>query len=243
MMKTVVRSLLVLTLLLVIFNAYLRMDAGGIGCQDWPSCYGQAATINDKEISPLFSLAGLLGGFLLLGVFSWLEFRREPGSPKYTDTRIKHIRPLVLIALVFLGLQIILGGLTSANFAANSCPSLPACEGVLFPDATIFSAIKLSSTTASLSQASIHIAHRWGAILAALAIGFAAVAAFQGTGETRHVAILTLVVLAMEMILGVTAVIVSIPLTLAVAHTALAAILLITLMKLLALSVVRWIPD
>jgi cytochrome c oxidase assembly protein subunit 15 len=312
--KILVRTSLILTLLLLMMNAYVRMDAFGIGCQDWPSCYGMIA--NGPDISaddpaaqltpsgfsmrvltfalgfcilllgalalrskwnlgicitlagvatlliwtgfhsagafnPVMVMANLIGGFTALGLLAWLEFRQEPGSPNYTQTRIQHIRPLVLIALFLVSLQVILGGLTSVNFAARSCPSLPDCEGVWFPDATIFSALKLTGpvsttngvVTTGLEQIAIHIAHRWGAILSLIAILVAGLTAIQGTSETRKFAYLALIVLLIEFALGIVSVIVAIPITLAVAHNALAALLLLTLMKLLALSEVRWVPD
>ncbi|MFT5139529.1 MAG: cytochrome c oxidase assembly protein subunit 15, partial [Rhodothermales bacterium] len=166
--------------------------------------------------------------------------------------RVRQIRPVVLTALFFVGLQITLGGLSSVNFAATACPSLPDCEGVWFPDATIFSALKLSRevatnsggvATGGVERIAIHMAHRWGALLASIAIIIAVLTAIAGTGETRKIAYLALLILLIEIGLGVVPVIVAVPIILAVAHTVFAGLLLLTLLKLLALSEVRWVPD
>ncbi|MFT5770180.1 MAG: heme A synthase [Lysobacterales bacterium] len=206
----------------------------------------------DSQYKPLTVMADLMAGFLVLGLLAWLEFRFEPGSPNYTQTRVRQIRPVVLTALFFVGLQITLGGLSSVNFAATACPSLPDCEGVWFPDATIYSAVKLDKQVVTASgkvakggfeQIAIHMAHRWGALLASITIIIAALTAIVATGETRKVAFLTLFILFIEIGLGVVPVIIAVPITLAVMHTVFAALLLLTLLKLLALSEVRWMPD
>ena len=314
-LKLLVRTSLVLAMLTLALNTYLRLSTFGIGCEPWPSCYGLIANVqHDRELSgitgiplvlilqralvcalglcvlflsalwfkrkrhqlicfvlsgvtlmwvwiaftsesqyrPLMVMADLMVGFLVLGLLAWLEFRQEPGSPNHTQTRIRLIRPLALTALFFLGLQITLGGLSSANFAANACPSLPDCEGVWFPDATIYSALKLTKEVptnldgvaiGSLERIAIAVAHRWGALLAFIAIVIAALTAIEGTGETRKIAFLALFVLLIEFGLGVVPVIIAVPITLAVAHTVVAALLLLILLKLLALSEVRWVPD
>ncbi len=197
-------------------------------------------------------MGNMLGGFTMLGLLGWLVFRHEPGSANHTQTRIEHIRPHVLAALFLLGLQIILGGLTSANFAAASCQTLPDCHGIWFPDGTIYSAFKLNVTrevtsagiaTGGPERIAIHLAHRWGAALSFLAILIAAIAGIRGTYETRKVALIALFILAIEFALGVASVMGGIPITIAVAHNWVAGLLLLALLKLLALSRVRWVPD
>ena len=34
-------SLIILTLIVIVFGAYVRLTDAGLGCPDWPGCYGQ----------------------------------------------------------------------------------------------------------------------------------------------------------------------------------------------------------
>ncbi len=199
--------------------------------------------------NPAVVMGNLVGGFTMLGLLGWLVFRFEPGAARYTGTRIRHIRPLVLVALFMLGFQMILGGLTSANFAAMACQTLPDCNGSWFPDATIYSAFKLNEpreVTASgmvvggLERVAIHQAHRVGAVLTTLAVIAAAITAIMATAATRKVAYFVLVLLFVEFGIGVAAIITGLPIGLAVAHNWLAGLLMLTMLKLLALSRETW---
>ena len=79
--------------------------------------------------NPLITMGNLLGGMALLGLLWWLLQRETegggapPGQPG--------LRPLALIALGLVVMQIVLGGWSSANYASASCPGLISCEGEL----------------------------------------------------------------------------------------------------------------
>ncbi len=62
-------------------------------------------------------MGNLSGGFALLGLLGWMIFRdaRPHANASYK------VRRWVVAALVLLCIQIALGGLTSANFAATAC--------------------------------------------------------------------------------------------------------------------------
>lgn len=326
-MKTLARVSLLLVIVLVAVSAYLRLHEAGIGCPDWPACYGLIGQVEEAETSsaaesayarivaesdaplawaaplhrlvasllglcivflnllafrhrkhrsisfgllaltvflavigirsgalhhPAIVMSNLLGGFTMLGLLGWLVFRMDPGSAHYTATRIRHVRPLVITALAILGFQIVLGGYTSANFAATACQTVPHCDGNWFPDATIYSALKLNESheisaegiaLGGMERKAIHMAHRWGAVLVSIAILAAALAGINGTGQTQKVAFVVLSLLGVEFALGMASVMTGLPIALAVAHNWVAGLLLLSLLKLLALSEERWIPD
>ncbi len=323
-MNKLARISLLLVIVLVVISAYLRLHHSGIGCPNWPACYGligQAPTDTTASVAenayrrivaqsdaplawatplhrlvasvlglaitllvvmafkarrhrvitlvllaltiflavigiwsgslhnPAVVMGNLVGGFTMLGLLGWLVFRFEPGAARYTRTRIRNVRPLVLLALFMLGFQIILGGLTSANFAATSCPTLPDCNGAWFPDATIYSAFKLNEArevtssgiaVGGLERIAIHLAHRVGAVLTTLAIIAAAIAGIMATAATRKTAYFVLLLLVGELGIGVAAILTDLPIGLAVAHNWLAGLLLLVMLKLLALSRETW---
>jgi len=77
--------------------------------------------------NPLITMGNLLGGMALLGLLWWLMQREAQSTEIPADT--SGLRPLALLALVLVVLQIVLGGWSSANYASASCPGLVNCEG------------------------------------------------------------------------------------------------------------------
>ncbi|MEX0431153.1 COX15/CtaA family protein [Spiribacter insolitus] len=111
------------TLCVVVLGAWVRLTDAGLGCPDWPGCYGQWDVPNTPDAiaaaneafpdTPVHIgkgwremvhryLAGILGLMILaLGIFGWRQ-RHRPGQP----WRV----PLFLVALVTF--QAILGAWT-----------------------------------------------------------------------------------------------------------------------------------
>ena len=309
---------LLLVIVLVSLSAYLRLAHSGIGCADWPACYGligapvstsQAVTsesayqrLTEEANKPLAwatplhrlvaSVLGLLviflvflslrqkrqrllsltllgltvflavlgirsgslhspavvmgnlaGGFAMLGLLGWMVFSATEPAPEVRQKSA--LKSMVIAAIAFLCLQIILGGLTSANFAATSCQTLPDCHGSWIPGSELLDAMDLSRQhqVTSLGQAiggkerlAIHKAHRLGALLAVAMVLIAAVVAIKSDQRYRLTGIIVLVLLLIEFTVGITAILTSLPIGLAVAHNWLAGLLLLALLKLFALS-------
>ena len=309
------RALAVISLLLVLalvsISAYLRLDHSGIGCADWPACYGLIGAPADeaptagttyerlaldaqeplswatpahrliasllgilvlamtlvsvrtrRDRLPAFTLLGLTvflawlgsysaglhspavvmgnlaGGFAMLGLLGWLVFRdARPHANASTA-----VRRWVAAALIILCVQIALGGLTSANFAASACQSVPDCHGTWLPGGDLWIAFDLtrihdvSPTGLALGgaeRADIHKLHR---IVAVLTLATTLVAGFLALrARLTGAAITVIALIAIEFYIGVTAILSDLPITIAVAHNWLAAILLLGLLRLLAL--------
>jgi cytochrome c oxidase assembly protein subunit 15 len=153
------------------------------------------------------------------------------------------LRALTLTGLVALALQIALGGWTSSNYAALACPDFPTCQNALWPDMDAKDAFVLwrglgidyeGGVLDHPARVAIHFVHRLGAIATALVLGLLAFMAWQrgATPATRTAGALLALVLIAQLILGPTMVIRALPLPLATAHNAVAALLLLAVVRL-----------
>lgn len=310
-LKSLATISLLFVIALVSVSAYLRLDNSGIGCADWPDCYGligppaaEAPTVGttyerlavearqpmswatplhrliasvlgllvvgmavlsvlgkrDRLLSftllgltvflawlgiysgglhsPAVVMGNLVGGFTMLGLLGWMVFR---------DTRIRpHVsrsaRGWVVAAVALLSAQIVVGGLTSANFAASACRTVPDCHGSWLPGANLALAFDLTRkhdigptglALGGAERADIHKLHRMVALLALTVAIVAGVVALRCRLGATAIAVMLLVVA--EFIIGVAAILTNLPIGVAVAHNWLAAMLLLALLRLLAL--------
>lgn len=190
---------------------------------------------------PAIVMGNLGGGFAMLGGLGWMVFRKErPQSDAHSK-----LRTASTIAIVILSVQILLGGLTSANFAASACQTLPDCHGSWLPGPNLAVAFDLSRihrigeagiVLGGPERADIHKLHRLVAVLTVLSITTAAVLAIRAHSDFRFVAYIVLSVVILEFAVGVSAILTDIPIGAAVAHNWLAGILLLALLKLQAES-------
>jgi cytochrome c oxidase assembly protein subunit 15 len=186
-------------------------------------------------------MGNLAGGFAMLGLLGWMVLRK-PG--RSADDRLS-LQKWTGAALVVLCLQILLGGLTSANFAASACQTIPDCHGSWLPGAEIAAAFDISNThlisdagmvLGGAERAAIHKLHRIAAMLTAIIVLLAGTAAIKAGADLRKVGIVVMLLVATEFALGVSAILTSLPIGIAVAHNWIAALLLLGLLKLLAES-------
>jgi len=318
-MKTTVWMSLLLVMLLVSLSAYLRLAHSGIGCADWPACYGRigeppavSQTISSENAyqrivaeasqplawatplhrlvasvlgllivllvalalknkrdrlislillvltvllallgiksgglhSPAVVMGNLSGGFLMLGLLGWMAFKDKVKN-SLSQQQASLPAALILVAVLLLVSQIFLGGLTSANFAATSCQTLPDCHGTWLPGSDIWKALDLSRQheVTSMGQAlggqeriDIHIAHRLGALLTTLMVLAVGFMAWRAGGRFRYAGGLVLLLVAAEFSIGVAAVASGLPIGMAVAHNWVAGLLLLVLLKITALN-------
>jgi cytochrome c oxidase assembly protein subunit 15 len=146
------------------------------------------------------------------------------------------------LALLALGLQIFLGGWTSTNYAALACPDLPTCHGQWLPDTDVHEAFTLwrglginyeGGVLDSRARVTIHFFHRLGAMTVALlllALGGYLLRGAQPRWRTAGAVLIG--ALALQIGIGLSVVKLQLPLLLAAAHNAGAAILLLTLVSI-----------
>lgn len=180
-------------------------------------------------LKPAIVTGHLLGGLTTLSLLLWLALAE---SPLAQDPRLRLLRPLAALTLLIVAVQVTLGGWVSANYAALACPDLPLCRGALVPQmdfANAFHVVRELGQTAQgelLSNdalTAIHWTHRMFALVA-LALVLALAARAWRLLPTVAAA-LGLVVLA-QFALGVSNVLFGLPLPVAAAHNAGAALLI-----------------
>ncbi len=191
-------------------------------------------------LKPAIVTLHLLGGMATLGLLAWLALRqRSPGSSGGPEAP-RRLRPWAALGLVIVILQIALGGWVSANYAALACVDFPTCHGEWLPQLDFRHAFQfvreLGMTAAGVplpyeALTTIHWTHRVGALVTLVYVGGLAFAVLRTPSLARHGALL-LAILLLQAGLGVANVVMSLPLPLAAAHNAGAALLLILLIML-----------
>lgn len=188
-------------------------------------------------LKPAIVTAHLLGGMTTLALLIWLFLREgvaaRPGAPAA-------LRAMASISLAVLAVQIALGGWVSSNYAALACPDLPGCMGQAFPAMDFANAFHVMRELGRTGEGellalpaltAIHWTHRVFALVALLTIGASALKALKFPAA-RGPAATVLGLLLVQLSLGVANVALGLPLALAAAHNAGAALLLASLVVL-----------
>jgi cytochrome c oxidase assembly protein subunit 15 len=195
-------------------------------------------------LKPVVVMAHLLGGLATFSLLTWLACRATPRSvlPVQAESFAK-LRPMLIVAIVLVAIQIALGGWVSANYAALACGTdFPTCLGEWWPATDFREAFVLwrgigvdyeGGVLDGPARTAIHLTHRLFALVVAghiiaLALRLRRTAAVSGWGNTL------LILLGVQILLGITNVVSGLPLKVATLHNAGAAILLFALVSLLA---------
>lgn len=185
-------------------------------------------------LKPVIVTLHLLGGLATLALLAWLGLRQETFKP--VPAAAMRLRPWALLTLLIVIGQIMLGGWVSTNYAALACVDFPTCHGQWLPEMDFYHGFQLVrelGMTAAGTHLSydaitaIHWTHRVGAVVTFLYAGGFALVLLRTAGLARYGAVL-LAVLLLQVALGIANVVAGLPLAVAAAHNAGAAILLVT---------------
>ncbi len=302
---------LVLVFIVIAASAYLRLDQAGLGCADWPACYGlqlatpgaavnqavpeQSTVVFIVRIAhrlaaagiglliviiaiacirtrrkwpagtaialvlvalvlflavlgratqgsrlPAVTLGNLLGGMAMLALLWWLRLRIAHQTRTHHYSTDRRLALGAWIGLAILVLQIGLGAMVSAGYAAASCGTVPDCHGIWWPADWTFAAFNpwrdmiVHADGAWQSDAmrqALHMGHRFGAMVTAGCL-LALVLLLLRRGGTRFVlGVYLLGLLLLQFALGLAAVIFQPSLLLVLAHNTVAALILIAVVS------------
>jgi cytochrome c oxidase assembly protein subunit 15 len=183
-------------------------------------------------LKPAIVTAHLLGGMGTLALLGWLALAQWPHAPA---PEMRALRTTAAIALGALAVQIALGGWVSANYAALACPDLPLCRGQAMDFANAFHVVRELGRTSEgellplAALTAIQWTHRVFALVALAAVLLAAARTWR---VARGLAITVAVLVTLQFGLGVANIAAGLPLALAAAHNAGAALLLAALVVL-----------
>jgi cytochrome c oxidase assembly protein subunit 15 len=191
-------------------------------------------------LHPVIVTTHLIGGFITVLLITWLLLNQQR-KINLTYIRVaKHHKFFLIATLLILFIQIILGGWTSANYAALSCGNeFPTCLGSILPNIDISKAISFGEFNTNYeygvlendARVAVQMIHRIGALVSTVAVFFMAYL-FKNYLYLKSTLTIILTLLVLQLILGILNVMLSLPVITAVLHNVVALFLMIAMLVL-----------
>ena len=194
------------------------------------------------RLQPIVVVAHLLGGMATLGLLWRLQLGPTNEEGRSRSGSGAWLRPALAAGIGVLVVQIALGGWTSTNYAALACPDFPTCRGTWWPAGDYANGFRPwqeadssfeGGVLTAEARVAIHFVHRIGALVTVLYLFMLCGAAWwRGGRPDRGPALILFGLTVLQVALGVSNVWYGLPLAVAVAHNAGAALLLLALITM-----------
>lgn len=190
------------------------------------------------NLLPAVVMAHLLGGFTVISCLFLLYLRMTPYQLPMGNSHMRDYAKYAVIGTALLVGQIALGGWTSANYASLACTELPICQGDWQSRLEFSGAFSIPEADnyefgvhSYNERMTMHIIHRIGAIVVSAYLIWLAFVLFSKSNSNmlRKLGVTIAVVLTAQVLLGISNVLYSLPLTVATLHNAVAACLLLVM--------------
>lgn len=198
------------------------------------------------KLHPTIVMSHLMGGLTTMSLLWWLSLR---SGQLFKTEQVKAmdfsaLKSVALVGLIIVVLQVMLGGWTSSNYAALHCNEFPTCTaGQYSPPMNFAEGFDFLhefghnyefGVMSNEARIAIHTTHRIGAVITALFVIWLGLkilltAAYR---PLRIMGIALLAIVVLQFVLGVSNVVFSLPLLVAVAHNGGGALLILTLVTL-----------
>lgn len=182
------------------------------------------------KLHPIIVVLHLLGGFLISSLLLWLllgKKKQHTGLDKWA---------YFILAVILT--QAFFGATTSANYSSLICPDFPFCQGVLFPELNLqeafaslvapFGADYEYGVLNNISRVTIHMTHRYFAIITAFGIISFLVYCYYQEACPKKILITVASILTAQILLGILNIILLLPTYIAVTHNLFGLLLLLS---------------
>lgn len=195
------------------------------------------------KLLPVVVMGHLLGGMLIFACLSRFRLQLSP----FQTQDLASWRPWMRLGVLIVFCQIALGGWVSANYAGLACVGFPSCNGLWWPQMEFSKGFYLFSAVGenyqgglldSQARISIQMIHRiWATITALYVLSLSMAMLLKLRLKPLRIgAAIAIVLVIVQFSLGVMNVLFLLPLSVAVAHNGVAALLLATVFSLLHFS-------
>lgn len=184
-------------------------------------------------LKPVIVSLHLIGGMSVLAILTYMVHRHY-GTHRSSFIKNEFERSIIRFGLVLIFIQIFLGGWTSTNYAALACTDFPTCHGSLIPEMDLFAGFSLNRDLGlgvdgeTLSLAALHgiqWVHRLGAFVVLL-YSFLLVNILRKNQGFSLWSGSLLIIVSLQFIVGISNLLLHLPIPLATLHNFLASLLL-----------------